>query len=673
MSFTSSRFLRKANTWAIFALSLGCASRVAAQNCISITPTSLSINFQSHAVGTTTTSQQVIVTNNCTSNVTIQSFSLSPLEFPLVAGWAPANLTPGHMMRYEIRFAPDAAQTFNGQLTVDIQGQSPVVVALTGIGYITQAAASLSATSLNFSNIPVGSTSASQNVTLTNSGTGKMAVLSVYTDPPFIVEGFSGNTTTLPQGAELPLQVAFSPSLAGSYTGTLVIVTDQLPPKGVTLSATAVAAKSFSISNFRTLPVATQGAAYQATLNEAGGVGGVTWSLASGSSLPAGLTLSTLGTISGTVGANLKLGTYHFIVTASDSNSPPDNASAEFALTVAAPTGASCNNIFWDVAGTGTPIVPMVDLGTGYYLGAEGGLYGNGSNTMPASHDADGVSFAQAIQPLDANGNPDANGKYALLSVGMSVAFDTYLQVVQDATAEPTINSHLVFVPGAQPGVGTLRFANPNDPAWAAIMDYFLPQSGVTANQVVAAWVMDTDSYIQGTFPGDMAAMQSEYESIAQNLHTKFPNLKLAFFSSRDYSGYSNGMPNPQNPEPYAYESAYAVRGMIEDQLNGVPAMNYNPANGPVMAPWVAWADYNWANGLLARSDGLVWTCQDFLFDGTHNSNPAGREKDANLVLSFFRTNDATVPWFLAAPSLLKTQAQQKAGKPRPKKLSGKK
>ena len=63
------------------------------------------------------------------------------------------------------------------------------------------------------------------------------------------------------------------------------------------------------------------------------------------------------------------------------------------------------------------------------------------------------------------------------------------------------------------------------------------------------------------------------------------------------------------NNEPYAYESAFAVRGMIQDQINGVAAMNYNPANGPVVAPWVAWGPYIWANGLLARRDGLTWPC----------------------------------------------------------------
>jgi hypothetical protein len=55
---------------------------------------------------------------------------------------------------------------------------------------------------------------------------------------------------------------------------------------------------------------------------------------------------------------------------------------------------------------------------------------------------------------------------------------------------------------------------------------------------------------------------------------------------------------------------------------------------------------------MLPRSDGLVWTCQDFL-DGGHPSAPVGREKDANLFLTFLKTDDSTHPWFLNPAQLV--------------------
>jgi hypothetical protein len=190
-------------------------------------------------------------------------------------------------------------------------------------------------------------------------------------------------------------------------------------------------------------------------------------------------------------------------------------------------------------------------------------------------------------------------------------------------------------------------FADPNNAVWNPIMQNFLPQAGLTANQVVIGWVNDGNT-TTGTFPSNMQQTQANLEAIAQNLHTKFPNIKLAYYGSRFYAGYSNGTINPANPEPYAYQTGFAVKWTIQDQLNGLASLNYNPANGPVMAPWIDWGLYDWSNGLLARSDGLVWTCQDLESDGTHPSTAYGREKDANMLLYFFKTDDTTTPWYLA-------------------------
>jgi hypothetical protein len=65
------------------------------------------------------------------------------------------------------------------------------------------------------------------------------------------------------------------------------------------------------------------------------------------------------------------------------------------------------------------------------------------------------------------------------------------------------------------------------------------------------------------------------------------------------------------------------------------------------MAPWMTWGPYEWANGLLGRSDGLVWSCQEMTSDGVHPSSAIGVEKDANILLNFFKSDDTTAPWFL--------------------------
>ncbi len=127
----------------------------------------------------------------------------------------------------------------------------------------------------------------------------------------------------------------------------------------------------------------------------------------------------------------------------------------------------------------------------------------------------------------------------------------------------------------------------------------------------------------------------------------RFPNLQLAYLSSRIYAGHAT---TALNPEPYAYESAYAVRWTIQRQMAGEPALNADPAKGAVVAPVALWGPYLWADGTSPRaSDGLVWQREDFAPDGTHPS-PSGRQKVAALLLRFFQGDPTTQPWYLAAP-----------------------
>ncbi len=80
-----------------------------------------------------------------------------------------------------------------------------------------------------------------------------------------------------------------------------------------------------------TLSSGTVGTAYSATLAATGGTGTLTWSLASGSSLPAGLTLTGAGKISGTPTA---AATTNFTVKATDTASTPVSATAQLSITI---------------------------------------------------------------------------------------------------------------------------------------------------------------------------------------------------------------------------------------------------------------------------------------------------------------------------------------------------
>ena len=126
-----------------------------------------------------------------------------------------------------------------------------------------------------------------------------------------------------------------------------------------------------------------------------------------------------------------------------------------------------------------------------------------------------------------------------------------------------------------------------------------------------------------------------------QMLKSKFPNLKLVYLSSRTFAGWATGT---LNPEPYAWYSGWAVKRLIEDQINGVSSLNYTGTQP--QSAWLGWGPYFWTEGAKPREDGVTWLQSDYQTDGVHPSN-SGRIKVANMLLQFFSTDPTTAPWFL--------------------------
>jgi hypothetical protein len=618
---------------------------------ISSTPSSLT--FGTTYLGTASGSK-VLTINNLTTKgqVVIETVGFDCAGFGLASGVAPFTLGQTQKItHYSVFFQPTAAQSYNCNFILTLGDGTQLDVPLTATGASSNAVASVSPSSLMFANQSVGSTSTGQTVTITNTGTSNLTLNTITLSPPTFTTSAVTLPYTIAAGASLPVSVFYAPNRAVSETGALDFTFNEVPDTGSSLTGNGVAASSLAVAASTTLPQATKSSAYQATLAASGGTGPYTWTVASGSTLPSGLTLSSAGLISGTLNSSVAVGTYSFTVKVTDSTNA--TATGTMSLGVFASLGDNCKDISFDVPNTTTPIVALTDLGTGTYQGSEGGLYPNGSNVRPASHDADGVARAQGIQPLDSNGNYSPTGKYVLMAIGESTAQNEFNRFLPIANADPTKNPNLVIVNGAQGGATPNNFTSTTSAYWSTVLDNYLPQNGVTAKQVVAIWMEDTDGIASGTFPSDITTLQSEYETMMQTMLTLFPNLKLVYFSSRVYGGYSNGVGSPDNPEPYAYEVGFAVKWAIQDQLNGKASLNYNPNNGPVLAPWMSWGTYYWANGMLGRNDGMEWDCEDFSADGTHPSSTYGQLKVATQLLTFLKTDDTTTPWYLAQSGAL--------------------
>jgi hypothetical protein len=175
-------------------------------------------------------------------------------------------------------------------------------------------------------------------------------------------------------------------------------------------------------------------------------------------------------------------------------------------------------------------------------------------------------------------------------------------------------------------------------------VDQRLQAANASAGQVQAIWLKEADANPTAPFPQHAQTLQSEILIVLQQARERFPNLKMAYLSSRIYAGYAD---STLNPEPYAYEGAFAVKWLIAQQIDGAPELD--AASGRFA--WLAWGPYLWADGLNPRIDGLTWACSDLQpSDGTHPA-PSGQQKVAAMLLDFFHSDSTARAWYLAKRS----------------------
>ena len=265
----------------------------------------------------------------------------------------------------------------------------------------------------------------------------------------------------------------------------------------------------------------------------------------------------------------------------------------------------------------------------------------------PAGHLRAGVEIARGLVPLNAEGQPDpAAGKIVLIAIGMSNTSYMFegtgglgnaeVAFMPRVKRDPSINPQLLLVNGAQPMMVTKQWRDPKDPVWT-VADQRLAAAGATPRQVQVAWVKSSGAETD----------QAGFEAITRNIKARYPNCKLAYWSCRTFRFHLGQV----QPSRDTYEEGSLVQAMIARQIQGDPTLNYDPARGPVTAPWLSWAAYLWNDGANPRSDGLVWKTPDTRgpLNGTNDGHPTakGVGKNAAQLLAFFKTDPTATPWFL--------------------------
>lgn len=191
----------------------------AAAPAVSLSPASLA--FTSQEIGTTSAAQTVTLTNTGTGALTLSGVAASA-PFVQTNGCG-ASVAAGASCTIQVSFAPTATGAASGTLSLtDNASGSPQSVTLTGTGTPVPApAVTLAPTSLAFGSVAVGSTSAAQMVTLTNTGTAPLSISSIAASSGFAQTNACG--ATLAAGASCTISVTFSPAAASAATGTLTV------------------------------------------------------------------------------------------------------------------------------------------------------------------------------------------------------------------------------------------------------------------------------------------------------------------------------------------------------------------------------------------------------------------------------------------------------------------
>jgi len=235
---------------------------------VSLSPST--VNFGQVEVGTTSAPLQVQAANSGGTVVPVTSVAITA-PFTLASNSCGAtSLAADTSCQLQVAFAPTQAGLATGTLTF-VDGTGTQTVALSGTGAAAPTD-SLSTFSLAFPATVSGQLSATQTITLTNSGDLALTAISVSVTGAFQTSNNCGGQ--LGGHAACTISVVFAPTQVGSLAGTLT-VSDALRTQTAALTGTGIAPPVLSASpsslNFSTQQPGVASAPQTVTVSNTGG------------------------------------------------------------------------------------------------------------------------------------------------------------------------------------------------------------------------------------------------------------------------------------------------------------------------------------------------------------------------------------------------------------------
>ena len=249
----------------------------------SVTAAPSALGFGSQATGTTSAAQTVTVSNPTSSAASVSSIAVTgPFAETNNCG---SSIASGGSCTVNVTFSPTASGAATGTLTVNAGGVTDTV-ALSGSGIAPGPVLTANPASLTFASTVQGQTTASQAVTITNSGTSAATVSGVSVSGAFAQ---TNNCSSIAVGASCTANVTFKPTAAGTASGTLTVTSNaNNSPLTVALSGSGIGA-STNIGLLATMTGSSSASGYPAT-NTNDGNTSTYWESLDGSAYPQTLT-----------------------------------------------------------------------------------------------------------------------------------------------------------------------------------------------------------------------------------------------------------------------------------------------------------------------------------------------------------------------------------------------
>jgi Beta-propeller repeat/Abnormal spindle-like microcephaly-assoc'd, ASPM-SPD-2-Hydin len=201
---------------------------------VALSPSQL--QFVEQSVGSTSSAQTTVLRNMGSAALPISSIAVSG-DFAVANNNCGTGVAAASNCTLSVTFTPTASGLRSGQIAIqDDAAGSPHVISLRGIG--SSAVVALAPTSLTFSAQQLGTSSAAQTVTLTNSGNAALSISSIQATGDY--SQTNNCPSTLSAGSNCTFNITFTPTVAGTRSGSLSI-SDNLSnsPQTVALTGNA--------------------------------------------------------------------------------------------------------------------------------------------------------------------------------------------------------------------------------------------------------------------------------------------------------------------------------------------------------------------------------------------------------------------------------------------------